>query len=108
VPPGLDLKDAVTIITGIVTLSGVIFTMRGAVGKLESGQVEVLRQLGALHKRMDNYGQRISRAETNHAVLEERVCNLKEANESQRFKLRARVEAAAAGETAMFQEGDDG
>lgn len=104
-PPGLDLKDAVTVITGIITLSGVIFTMRAAVGKLEAGQIEVLRQLGALHKRMDHYGSRLSKAETNHAVLEERVGNLKE---SQRFRLRARLEAAEAAETPMFQEGDDG
>lgn len=102
--PALDIKDAITIITGIITLTGVIFTMRNAVGKLESGQLEVLRQLGALHKRMDHYGERISKQEINHAVLEERVGNLRE---SQRFRMRAIAEAAAVGEPPMFEGGSE-
>ena len=97
----LDLKDAVTVVTGILTISGVIFALRAAVAKLESGQAEMLRQLGALHKRMDHFGERMGRAEVNHAVLEERVGNLKE---SQRFRLRAKVEAAAVNEPPMFGE----
>lgn len=105
--PPLDLKDAITVITGIVTLSGVVFTMRAAVGKLETGQVEVLRQIGALHKRMDHYGERLSKGEIAQAVLEERVGHLiKGPTQSQRFRI-ARAEANAAGEPVMFVEGDE-
>ena len=99
----LDFRDAVTVVTGIVTLTGVFFAMRSSVSKLESGQTEMLRQLGALHKRMDMYGERISKNEINHAVLEERVVNLRE---SQQFRLsRAKREAASAGEPPMFDGG---
>lgn len=92
-PFSLDVRDAITVITGIVTIAGVIFALRAAVGKLEIGQTEVLRQLGALHKRMDGYGERISQGEISHAVLVERVKALRE---SQRFKL--------AGKQDMFAE----
>lgn len=101
-PLSLDVRDAITVITGIVTIAGVIFALRAAVGKLELGQGEVLRQLGALHKRMDGYGARISKAEINHAVLNERVDNLRT---TQRMRA-ARLEAAAAGEPPMFAEED--
>lgn len=85
-PFALELRDAVTVITGIVTITGVVWSMRSAVAKLELGQVEVLRQLEALHKRLDRYGERITKTELDHAVLEERVSNLRS---SQRFKLAA-------------------
>jgi hypothetical protein len=89
----LDIKDAVTVITGICTIAGVIFTLRFAVSKLESGQAELLRQLGALHKRMDHYGERINKAEVSHAVLQERVENMRPGpRDSQRFRLRPRQE----------------
>jgi len=93
-PFALDIKDAITIVTGICTLAGVVFTLRGAVSKLESGQTEMLRQIGALHKRMDRYGARISEIEVNHAVLEERVQNMRQPGlrESQRFRLRGQPE----------------
>jgi hypothetical protein len=103
-PLSLDLKDAIVVITGIVTIAGVIFTLRGAVAKLDAGQLEMLRQLGALHKRMDHYGQRIVLTEQNHAVLRERVENIRE---TQRMR-RARAEAEIASEPPMFTEGDDG
>jgi hypothetical protein len=102
--PALDLKDALTVITGILTIAGVIFTLRGAVSELKLGQAEVLRQLGALHRRMDHYGERISRTEVSHAVLEERVGNLRE---SQRFRVAAKVEGLRTGETAMFTDKED-
>lgn len=95
--PPLELKDAVTVITGIVTLSGVIYTMRASVAKLESGQTEVLRQLGALHKRMDHFSERLNKSEIQHARLEERVSGLRE---SQRFRLRV--------EPAPLSEADEG
>ena len=83
--PVLDVRDAITVITGIVTISGVVFALRASIGELRTGQVEVLRQLGALHKRLDAHGERITRAERDQAVLAERVRNLRD---TQRFKLR--------------------
>jgi len=84
--PQLDLRDVITIITGIVTLSGVYFTLKAAVARLETGQTEVLRQVGALHKRLDHYGERLNQNEIKHARLDERVAGLRD---SQRFRLRA-------------------
>lgn len=95
-PFSLDVRDAITVITGIVTITGVILSQRAGLAKLADGQGEVLRQLGALHKRMDSHGERITKAEINHAVLTERVKGIRE---SQRFKL--------AGKQDMFSEGDD-
>lgn len=103
--PALELRDAITVVSGIVTLAGVIWALRMSVTKLELNQTEMLRQLAALHKRMDRYAERLTRAEQDHAVLVERVENLRE---SQRFKLRARTEAVAAGETPMFREDEEG
>jgi hypothetical protein len=86
--PSLDIKDAVTIVTGIITLSGVIWSMRAAVAKLETGQAEVLRQLGALHKRLDDTNKRVSKNELLTARLEERVdLTWPGPNRSQRFRL---------------------
>lgn len=84
--PQLELRDAIAIVTGIVTLTGVVYTMRAALGKLEGGQTEVLRQLGALHKRMDYFGERLTRTEIEQARQQERIASLRE---SQRFRLRA-------------------
>lgn len=79
--PALEWHDAIAIVTGIVTLSGIVWALRSSVGKLEVkvelGQTELLRQLTALHKRLDDYGKRITRAERDQAVLEERVSNLR-------------------------------
>jgi hypothetical protein len=105
VPPfSLDIRDAITVITGIVTIAGVIFSLRAATGQLKVGQTEVLRQLGAIHKRLDGYGQRIGKAEINHAVLLERVENLRD---TQRMR-RARLEATESGEVPMFTESEEG
>ena len=99
--PVLELRDAITICTGVATLSGVVWTLRASVNRLEAGQTEVLRQVAALHKRLDEYGRRISKSEIEHAVLTERVDNLRSLRDSQRFKLR---------EPPMFKDaqGEDG
>lgn len=93
--PTLELRDAISVVTGIITLTGVFWALRASVAKLEVGQTEVLRQLGALHKRMDKYAERLTQTEQNHAVLAERVRGLKE---SQRFKLQP------VGEVPMFTD----
>ncbi len=85
--PSLAIKDAITIVTGIITLTGMVYTMRAAVAKLETGQAEVLRQLGALHKRLDHTNERVSRNEIQQARLEERVSNLNSLRQTGRFTL---------------------
>jgi len=107
-PLSLDIRDAITVVTGILTIAGVIFALRAAVSKLEVGQGEVIRQLGALHKRMDHYGDLITRIDKDHVRLDERVKALKE---SQQFRLRSRLavsEAAQSGETPMFLDDEGG
>lgn len=94
--PALELRDAITVVSGIVTLTGIIWALRASVSRLELGQTEVLRQLGALHKRMDRYAERLTAAERDHAVLTERVDNLRQ---SQRFRLAKQD---------MFPEGEEG
>jgi hypothetical protein len=79
----LELKDAVTVGTGILTVAGVIFTLRGAVARLENGQAELLRQIGALHRRLDQHAERIGSAEVRHAVLQERVDNMRRLEEAE-------------------------
>ena len=95
--PSFDLRDAITIITGIITLTGVVVTLRTSVAELRKDQGEVLRQVGALHKRMDDFGRRLTESEIKHARLDERVQGLRE---SQRFRLRPQVE----GKQDMFSD----
>lgn len=95
-----ELRDVISLVTAAVTITGAYFAVRSQVGKLETGQVEVLRQLGALHKRMDRYSEELTRIDKNHVRLEERVAALRE---SQRFRL-ARREAEEAGQPPMFEE----
>jgi len=66
------------------------------------GQTETIRQLKAVHARLDDYGTRIVKAEINHAVLLERVENIRD---TQRIR-RARLEAEQTDEAPMFPEGD--
>ena len=89
--PSLDIKDAINILTGLGTLGGVVIAIRVAVARLQEGQVglergqaETLRQLGALHKRMDHHGELIRDQQIKTARLEERVDVLRQ---SQRFRV---------------------
>ena len=72
--------------------------------QVAEGQTETIRQLKAVHGRLDDYGTRIGQTEIKHAVLVERVENLRD---TQRMR-RARLEAEQAGETPLFIEGHDG
>ena len=67
-------------------------------GRLSEGQVEVLRQLKALHDRMDRHGQEVVRLDKDFARMDERVKSLKD---SQRFRAKAQVEQD------MFVVGDE-
>jgi peptidoglycan hydrolase CwlO-like protein len=107
----LDLRDALAVITSIVTVVGVYFTLRFNVAKLtdgqirlQSGQDEGNRKIDALHKRLDYYGAEITRIDKDNVRLEERIKALKE---SQNFRLRSRLaaaEAAVANEPPMFMD----
>jgi hypothetical protein len=66
--------------------------------EMVEGQGETLRQVKAVHSRLDDYGKRIQHAEVRHAVLVERVENIRD---TQRMR-RARLEAEQVGETPMF------
>jgi predicted nucleic acid-binding Zn-ribbon protein len=57
--------------------------------RLSEGQVEVLRQLKALHNRMDHTGQEVVRIDKDLARVDERVKGLKD---SQRFRLKGQTE----------------
>jgi predicted nucleic acid-binding Zn-ribbon protein len=113
-PLSIDVRDAITIITGILTIAGVVSAMRSGISKLsdgqdvlKAGQVEGNRKIDALHKRLDHYGDEITRLDKSHVRLDERIKALKE---SQSFRLRARLaaaEAEEAGEPPMFIEEDD-
>lgn len=83
--PALDLNTAIAVVTAIVTVTALFLGQRYNTAKLStklstmsSGQGELLRQVQAVHKRMDDFGRRLVQAEKNHAVLEERVANLRD------------------------------
>lgn len=78
----------------------------GALGSffaVKFGGAETQRLVKALHTRFDGMEKDFRKLEKEHARLEERVRGIKE---SQRFKLRARMEAAEAGEPPMFVDED--
>lgn len=96
-----------------MTLAGMVVTaisafaaVREQTKGLKEGQGEVLRQLGALHKRLDHISGEVNRIDKNHVRLEERVYALKD---SQRFRLRSRLSEPGGepeGEVPMFREDD--
>ena len=99
--PQLELREWLSLISSFLTLVGVYVALRLAVAKLEVGQTEIVRQLTALHKRLDDYGKELTRLDKDHVRLEERVRALRE---SQRFTLRNRV--SESGEVPMFADGE--
>ena len=111
-PQPIDLRDWISVITGIVTVAGVVFALRSSVAQLKDGQARLQtgqdegnRKIDALHKRLDYYGQEITRIDKDHCRLDERIKALRE---SQRFSMvKAKREAAAAGQPPMFAEDED-
>ena len=126
--PAIELPVAIQLVTAIVTITGVYFTLKLGQAQLRkdfdefksenraeieslrkevSGdQIESQRLLLALHKRFDEAEVRVGRVEINHAVLEERVKNLREDKisfrDTGRFRV-ARREAELAGQVPMFE-----
>ena len=66
-------------------MTTLIVAMRQGLTQVKEGQHELLRQLVAVHKRMDEYGKRLTKTERDHAVLEERVQNMRE-TDTQRLR----------------------
>lgn len=75
--PALTPGDWMTLFGMAGTALAAFVAVREQTKGLKEGQIEMLRQMGALHKRLDDYGQRIGASEINHAVLAERVENLR-------------------------------
>jgi uncharacterized membrane-anchored protein YhcB (DUF1043 family) len=99
--PQLEPRDWLALLTAVVTVVGVYWALRLSVSELKLGQTEIERKVDAVHKRLDHYGQEITRIDKDHVRLEERVKALKE---SQQFRLRNRV-SEPTGETPMFADG---
>jgi len=83
--PELGPKEWLTIIGMAVTAISAFVGVREQVRGLKGEVGEVIRLVAAVHKRMDAQDARIGQIHTAHAVLEERVSNLRT---TQRFKLR--------------------
>ena len=78
-----------------------VVAFAGAVGSFVAVKLagaETQRLVKALHSRFDRVEDRVSKAETAHAVLEERVANI---------KTTQRLRAARAAEQDMFGPGED-
>ena len=65
------------------TIAGAALAVKMQMARLTDGQVEVLRQLKALHDRMDRHGQEVTRIDKEQVRMDERVKGLKD---SQRFR----------------------
>lgn len=100
--PPLDPSVILSVVQLLGTIGGAALAVKLQISRLTDGQAEMLRQLSALHKRMDIYGERISGAEIKHAVLLERVDNMRD---TQRIR-RAMAEATAAHQPPMFERED--
>jgi hypothetical protein len=102
--PTLSPGDWMTLFGIAATALSAAVAVREQTKGLKEGQAEMLRQIGAVHKRLDDYGTRIGRAEINHAVLLERVENIRDTHRMR----RAQLSAEQAGETPLFVVEDEG
>lgn len=104
----LTPSELMTLLGMVATAIAAFVGVREQTKGLKAGQDEMLRQMGAFHKRLDHYGAEVNRIDKNHARLEERIYALKE---SQRFRLQRKLalsEAEMAGEAPMFVDGGEG
>lgn len=83
--PTLTPSEFMTLAGMAVTAISAFVAVREQVKAIKGDLSEVMRLVAAVHKRMDKQDENISALRTNHAVLEERVSNLRT---TQRFKLR--------------------
>ena len=71
--PPVDPTVLLTLLQLGVTVAGAWFAVRAQISKLTEGQIETLRQLGALHKRLDSYGEEIRKLDKKTAVIWDRL-----------------------------------
>ncbi len=112
--PALEVRDAAQIVGAVVTVTTLVLSQRWATKRLElrqdeerrevqtmrneiaASQHETLRQLTALHKRIDSHADRIKDTEVEQAVMRERVSHVQRwLRDTQRFKLRPSPEEGA-------------
>ena len=103
--PGLSATDWMTLVGMAVTAVAAFVGVREQTKGLKEGQAEVLRQVQAVHRRLNEYGDKLAELRTEQARLDERIKYLRD---SQRFKLRASREAILAGQPPMFDDGEEG
>ena len=84
--PPIDPSIILSAVQLLGTIAGAALAVKMQMARLSDGQVEVLRQLGALHKRMDHQGNEVIRIDKELVRVDERVKGIKD---SQRFRLKA-------------------
>lgn len=70
--PPVSPTVLLTLLQLAVTVAGAWFAIKFQISKLTEGQAEMLRQLTALHARLDRHAERIKRVETDTAILMDR------------------------------------
>ena len=84
--PPIDPSIILSAVQLLGTIAGAALAVKMQMARLSDGQVEVLRQLGALHKRMDHQGNEVIRIDKELVRVDELVKGIKD---SQRFRLKA-------------------
>jgi len=96
--PPLDSSILIAGVQLLGTIAGAALAVKMQMARLTDGQTEVLRQLTALHKRMDRHGEEVVRLDKDFVRIDERVRGMKD---SQRFRLEGQTKQD------MFVVGDE-
>ena len=87
--PPIDPSILIAGVQLLGTIAGAALAVKLQMARLTDGQTEVLRQLGALHKRMDHHGEEVVRIDKELVRVDERVKGIQD---SQRFRLKSHAE----------------
>lgn len=71
--PPINPTVLLTLLQLVVTVAGAWYAVKAQISKLSEGQTETLRQIGALHKRLDSYGEEIRKLDKKTAVIWDRI-----------------------------------
>ena len=71
--PPVNPTVLITLLQLAVTVAGAWFAVKAQISRLSDGQTETLRQIGALHKRLDSYGEEIRKLDKKTAVIWDRI-----------------------------------
>jgi len=102
--PLLSPSEWLTLIGMAVVAVSSFVGVRESTKGLKEGQREMLRQMGAFHKRLDWLGAEVSRIDKGHVRLEERVNALRDTQRLRALSRHAVAEADQAGEPPMFED----